>query len=59
MLDNLKLSQYKEKFEEEQINGSLLLDLDDEILKDELGMTSKLHRLKIVRVIEGRQPLNK
>ena len=57
MLDKLHLNKYKETFEEEQITGSLLVEIDDEILKEELGVHRKLDRLKIMRVIEGRVSL--
>ena len=57
MLDKLHLSKYKETFEEEQITGSLLLEIDDEILKEDLGIHRKLDRLKIMRVIQGRVSL--
>ena len=57
MLDKLYLSKYKETFEEEQITGSLLLEIDDEILKEDLGVHRKLDRLKIMRVIQGRTSL--
>ncbi|XP_019857261.1 PREDICTED: uncharacterized protein LOC109585561 [Amphimedon queenslandica] len=59
LLEDMNLGQYKKKFEEEQITGSLLLEIDDDILQNELGVTSKLHRLKITRIIEGRQTLFK
>ena len=59
LLEDMNLGQYKKKFEEEQISGSLLLEIDDDILQNELGVTSKLHRLKILRIIEGRQTLFK
>ena len=57
MLDKLYLSKYKETFEEEQITGSLLLEIDEEILKEDLGVHRKLDRLKIMRVIQGRTSL--
>ena len=41
----MDLTQYTEKFLHEQISGEILMELDDEILKTELGVTSKLHRL--------------
>ena len=57
MLDQLGLSQYKESFMEEKISGSLLQDCTEDMLENDLQIKSKLHRLKIMRVIDGRQPL--
>ena len=45
LLKAMDLTQYTEGFLREQISGEILTELDDEILKTELGVTSKLHRL--------------
>ena len=45
----MDLTQYTEVFLREQISGEILMELDDEILKTELGVTSKLHRLVYYR----------
>lgn len=58
MLDKLGLSRYKDIFEAEQITGSLLMELDNDLLEQDLGITTKIHRLKIMRVIDGKQSLN-
>ena len=58
LLEILRLTKYKDAFIHEEISGALLQDLDEEILETELGITSKLHRLKLLRVIDGRQPLD-
>ena len=58
LLEILRLTKYKDAFIREEISGALLQDLDEEILETELGITSKLHRLKLLRVIDGRQPLD-
>lgn len=55
MLDKLNLSQYKEVFEKEDVDGPLLSELDEDTLKNELGMTSKIHRKKLLLVIQGKQ----
>ena len=57
LLDVLGMGQYKAMFDKEKITGSLLLDLDESILEQELGMVSKIHRLKIMRLLDGRQAL--
>ena len=43
-----------QRFKQEQINGNLLIKLNDEMLQ-ELGV-GKLHRLKITSFIEGWRP---
>ena len=58
LLEILGLTKYKNVFIDEEISGALLQELDEEILKVELGITSRLHRLKLLRVIDGRQPLD-
>ena len=55
MLDKLNLSQYKEMFEREEVDGTLLSQLDEDTLKNELGMMSKIHRKKLLLVIQGKQ----
>lgn len=44
LLKKMGLMQYTEVFAREQISGEIMMDVDDDILKDELGITSKLHR---------------
>ena len=55
LLDAMVLSQYKEAFAREQISGDILVDLEDKehILKDDLGMTTELHRMRLMKVIRG------
>ena len=50
----MELSQHKASFLCECISGEILLECDDDILKDELGVMSRLHRLRIAKVIQGR-----
>ncbi len=57
ILEGISLGQYKELFLSEQIDGLLLLELDDDVLSTELGVTKRLHRLKLQRVIEGRESI--
>ncbi len=47
------LEQYTPTFKQEQINGDILSTCDDAILKDELKVTSRLHRMRLLRVIAG------
>ena len=46
------LKQYAPTFKAEGINGLVLLDLNDEDL-EELGVASKFHRRKIVKMIDA------
>ena len=53
VLTAMKLPQYIETFAEEQISGELLLELTDDMLEQELFVTSKLHRMRIMKLIYG------
>ena len=46
LLKKMGLLQYTEVFAREQISGEIMMEVDDDILKSELGITSKLHRYK-------------
>ena len=52
----MNLGKYKENFQREQIDGPLLLSCDNDILEFELGITSRLHRMKMLRLIRGDAP---
>ena len=53
MLDALKLSQYRERFEEEVIAGNILVECDELTLENELGVGMRIHRLKLLQIIRG------
>ena len=53
MLDALRLSQYRAKFDEEQIGGDILAECDDNTLETELGVSKRIHRLKLLQIIRG------
>ena len=40
------------------IDGHMLFDLDDEVMRDELGMSKKLHCLRLLMIIKGTQSVN-
>jgi hypothetical protein len=48
------LKSYQEKFEQEQVNGEILSECDEEVLKTDLGISSKLHRMRLLKVISGK-----
>ena len=57
VLDGMKLGMYKDGFKSEEITGDLMLELDDDILERELGVVSRLHRIKLLKVISGQYPV--
>jgi hypothetical protein len=50
----MKLNQYAEMFKEESIDGEILAECDDELLEQELHISNKLHRSRLLKVITGR-----
>jgi len=50
-LETLCLGQYKDCFEDAAIDGSFLYDLNDEDLRNTLGIEHRLHRKKILNSI--------
>ena len=58
LLDALRLSQYKNEFENETIDGLLFVDLNKKML-EELNVTSELHQRKIMQVVEGVKSITK
>ena len=57
LLDAMKLGEYKPKFESEQINGDIMLELDDSILEQELGVKTRIHRIRLMKIISGSYPV--
>ena len=49
----MNLEQYIETFRLQHINGDILSDCDDDILANELQINSRLHRLRLLRIISG------
>jgi len=49
----MDLTQHKEKFSEEDITGEILAELDEDILLHELGVSSKIHRIQLMNIING------
>ena len=50
----MNMSQHIEAFHKEQITGELLLELTEDVLEQELMVSSKLHRMRIIKLIEGK-----
>ena len=53
MLDKMGLAQYKDIFARERITGDVLSELSEEDLQHELGITSRIHRIRLMKVITG------
>ena len=54
ILTAMGLAAHVQTFLEERVNGTILLQCDDSTLRDDLGVSSKVHRLRLLQVIEGR-----
>lgn len=50
----MNLSQYKEQFMQEQVDGEILAECDEVMLEKELNITSAIHRTRLLKVIRGR-----
>ena len=53
LLDHLGLPQYKDRFRQEMVDGEILSEIDEVVLEQELGMTSKIHRLRLLKYVES------
>ena len=56
LLKSVGLDAYVEVFKAESISGDILQEIDDNVLCKELGVNSKLHRIKMLSLISGRFP---
>lgn len=50
----MHLKQYQEIFQEEQLDGEILVECDESVLEQDLGIKNKLHRSKILKLISGK-----
>ena len=57
VLDAMNLSMYRENFQQELIDGELLSEFTEDMFI-ELGVKSKMHRLKLMRVVKGRKDVS-
>ena len=55
MLDAMRLSKYQTAFSEFAVDGDVIVQLDDNTLDTELGVTSRIHRIRLMRIIDGRK----
>ncbi|XP_065909267.1 uncharacterized protein [Dysidea avara] len=52
LLGDMNLAEYKDSFRHEQVDGELLVDLTKNELED-LGITKKIHQLRLMKLIDG------
>lgn len=53
LLQVMNLSQYKAKFAEEMISGEILIELGQDDLERDLEIKSKIHRIRLMKIIDG------
>ena len=49
----MNLGQYRTKCLEEQVTGEILIELGQEDLERELEIKSKIHRVRLMKIIDG------
>lgn len=54
LLDSMGLSQHQNAFIAERVDGEILLECDDIVLQEELKITSKLQRVRLLKIIQGK-----
>jgi hypothetical protein len=52
----LHMDVYVDQFIEEQIDGTMLVELNEEMMEQSLGITNKLHQRKLIKLIGGWRP---
>lgn len=55
LLENINLSQYKQSFHCEGIDGEILAECDEDVLLHELNVSSQAHRNQLMNIITGKQ----
>ena len=58
VLDRMNLGQYKDSFEQEQVDGTLFVTLTATELR-ELGVFMNIHQKRLLSLIDGMVPVNK
>ena len=53
LLEAMDLGQYREVFHREHITGEILVECTEEVLQNELEITSKIHRIRLIKIISG------
>ena len=52
-LESLALGGYSSTFKSELVNGDLLLQMDDDMLRDDFNITNRFHRMKLLNFIRN------
>ena len=55
----MNLTQYQAKFASEGLAGDILIELEEKDLEKDLGMKSKIHRVRLMKIIEGQHSARK
>ena len=58
LLGAMKLEKYKFVFEREMIDGHLMASLTEEMLSKEFGIQSDVHKLRLMKIIDGTHSVN-
>ena len=58
LLDNMNLGEYKDSFQQEQVDGELMLELSKSDLED-LGVTKNIHQIRLLKLIDGSSSVKK
>ena len=53
VLEGMGLAQYTEVVKQEVLDGKIFLDLDEATLSQEMGVASRIHRIKMLKLIGG------
>lgn len=53
VLEGMGLQQYGTVVQVETLDGAIFCELDEDTLTQELGIASKIHRLKVLKLING------
>ena len=59
MLKAFDLAEYEEVFLRQQVDGHVLLQLNEQVVCNELGVDSKLHCIRILNLAAGKVPREK
>lgn len=51
----MHLNQYKEVFSEKEVDGMVFAELNESLMEHELGIKSKLHRIRLLSVAKGKR----
>ena len=53
LLEAMHLKKYKKAFKDEKINGHIFCMFDEKILEEDLGVESRLHRIRLMQIVNG------